>query len=527
MDTDPEPVIILSKKRDKASPRKIAFLILVKYFKERKSLKVTLNYYFKDYKLSALNRRFIFNIVKGTVRYYLKIDFILSLFSDKNIKDIDFKVLNILRMGIFQLMYMDKVPDYSTVNESVELAKKNVSISSSKFVNAILRRVSSTPDTGLFIEGEIKRLIEDEIDRISISYSYPRWLVKYWTTWYGKEKCILICQSLNENPHTYLRFNRNKIAREDLLGELGIETADSELCNSSSKKSRKFTPDYIKVENDNFKIFQENILEDAIEVSSVQDIAKTNAYNKGLISIQDISSRIAVKYFLEPSKGEKILDVCAAPGGKTTYIAELVGDKGEVVSVDISRKRIGLLKDNLGRLNIKNVEVIEADAAKKDFLERSKSAIFNRNYKKKIKSVDCAGYFDSILIDAPCSAFGTISKDPDVKYSKTMNDIIRLSELSYRMIVNCGRYLKTGGKLVYYTCTLSPLENQQVIDKLLKEFNGKYTAQKPAIPDILMSILKSKKDNTCRDSKEETCLEIMPYYFGSEGGFVCSLIKKI
>src|SRR4030065_1844925 len=123
MDTDPEPVIILSKKRDKASPRKIAFLTLVKYFKEGKSLKDTLNYYFKDYKLSALDRRFIFNIVKGTVRYHLKIDFILSLFSDKNIKDIDFKVLIILRMGIFQLIYMSKVPDSSTVNESVKLAK--------------------------------------------------------------------------------------------------------------------------------------------------------------------------------------------------------------------------------------------------------------------------------------------------------------------------------------------------------------------------------------------------------------------
>ncbi len=526
MDTDPEPVIILNEKKDKTNPRKIAFLILVKYFKERKPLKDTLNYYFKDYKLSALDKRFIFSIVKGTIRYHLKIDFILSLFSDKNIKDMDFKVLNILRMGIFQLIYMDKVPDYSTVNESVGLAKKNASISSSKFVNAVLRRVSSTPDIGLFIEGEIKRLIEDEVDRISISYSYPRWLVKYWTTWYGKEKCILICRALNENPRNYLRFNKSKITREELSKELNIETAESKYSNPGTKKSGGPILDYIKIKDSDYNFFQENILEGVVKVASVQDIAKTNAYNKGLISIQDISSQIAVKYFLEPFKGEKILDICAAPGGKTTYIAELISDEGEVVSVDISKKRLRILQDNLDRLNIKNVEVIEADAAKKDFLERSGNTIHDRNSKNKIISGDYAGYFDKILIDAPCSAFGTISKNPDVKYSKTINDIIRLSELSYRMVVNCDRYLKDGGKLVFYTCTLSPIENQQVIDKFLKEFIGKYTAQKPAIFDMLMSILKSKKDNTCRGDKETTCLEIMPYYFGSEAGFACSLIKK-
>ena len=140
---------------------------------------------------------------------------------------------------------------------------------------------------------------------------------------------------------------------------------------------------------------------------------------------------------------------------------------------------------------------------------------------------DYAGYFDRIFIDAPCSAFGTISKNPDVKYNKTMDDIIRLAEMSYKMIVNCDKYLKNDGRLVFYTCTLSPVENQQVIDKFLKEFNEKYDVIKPDVSGILTSTLDLKEDFTCLEGKEGGYLEIMPYYFGGEGGFVCSLIKKL
>ncbi len=128
------------------------------------------------------------------------------------------------------------------------------------------------------------------------------------------------------------------------------------------------------------------------------------------------------------------------------------------------------------------------------------------------------------MVDAPCSAFGTISKNPDAKYNRTMDNLVRLSEMSYRMMVNCDIYLKAGGKLVFYTCTLSPIENQQVIGKFLGEFKKRYTIEKPDIPDELTSILNSKENMI--GTREETCLEIMPYYFGSEAGFVCSLLKK-
>lgn len=259
-----------TEKRIAVNPRKVALLILTKYFKEKKSLKDIINSFFEVYELTSLDRRFVFNIIKGTVRYYLKIDFVLSLFSDRDIKNIDFTVKNILRMGVYQLLYMDKIPSYSTVNESVELTRKNASISSSKFVNAILRKISSTPDIDSFINEEIKKQAKDEADRMSIDYSYPDWLIKYWVDWYGIEKTALICRSLNENPHTYLRFNKEKITREEILKESGMKSIVS----------------------------QDNILTGSIEVSSVQDISETDIYRRGLISVQDLSSQIAVRYFM-------------------------------------------------------------------------------------------------------------------------------------------------------------------------------------------------------------------------------------
>jgi len=488
----------LNEKKDGLGPRKIALLILNRYFKTKKSLKDIINHYLGHYRLSGLDRRFIFNIAKGTVRYFLKIDFILSLFSDKKIKDIDFAVLNILRMGVYQHVYMDKVPSYSAVDECVKLAKKEVSLPASKFVNAVMRRVSSVSDLKSLLEEKLTKSVKKDTDKIGIRYSYPGWLVKYWLDRYGRKKTILICSSLNENPHVYLKFNKEKISKKELGKEMDIVPPKDNL-------------------------LLDNMLESAVEVSSVQDISETDIYKKGLVSVQDLSSQMAVEYFLKPLKNEKVLDVCAAPGGKTAYIAELVGNGGEVFSVDISREKLKILKSNLERLNIRNVRVMEADAKEQDFIEKSQDMGGKGNSKSKDMQDGYAGYFDKILIDAPCSAFGTISKNPDVKYNKSMDDIIRLSKESYRMMVSCERYLKAGGRLVFYTCTLSPLESQQVIGRFLEYFKKKYAIEKLDVPDKLISALDLMKDNINTD--KGTCMEIMPYYFKSESGFICSLIK--
>jgi 16S rRNA (cytosine967-C5)-methyltransferase len=489
----------LSDKKDATSPRKIVFLILNRYFKTKKSLKVIINSCLEEYSLSGLDRRFIFNLVKGTVRYFLKIDFLLSLFSDKKIKDIDFKVLNILRMGAYQLMYMDRVPSYSAVDECVKLTAKEISRASSKFVNAVLRRVSAVPDPELLVEEKLNSSAWSDAEKISLNYSYPVWLVSYWLGWYGREKTVLICRSLNKNPHFYLRFDKNRMPKKLLAKKIKTEQAGRTLVAG-------------------------DIMGGAAEVSSVQDIQGTDLYGEGLITVQDLSSQIAVRYFLDPRKNEKVLDLCAAPGGKTAYIAELVGTGGEVFAVDINSKRLEVLKSNLNRLRLENVKILRADAEKPDFLHGSRFMESGKQPGRKALPEDFEGYFDRIFIDAPCSAFGTISKDPDVKYNKTMGDIKRLSRISYRMMVNCGRYLRDGGRIIFYTCTLSPLENQKVIEKFLENFKNSYDHEIPERFGSLLSDPGIREDKA--GLKGKSFFEIMPYYFKSEGGFVSSIIKK-
>jgi 16S rRNA (cytosine967-C5)-methyltransferase len=492
-------VKVLNDKKGGASPRKIAFLILNRYFKTKKSLKVIINRCLGEYSLSGLDRRFIFNLAKGTVRYFLKIDFLLSLFSDKKIKDIDFKVLNILRMGTYQLMYMDKIPPYSAVDECVKLAVKEVSRSSSKFVNAVLRRVSAIKNPELLAEEKINGSARNDAEKISLNYSYPAWLINYWLDWYGSKKTVLICRSLNENPYFYIRFDKSRISKKLLAKKVKMAPAGKSFGTGS-------------------------LMESTAEVPSVQDIAETDLYREGVITVQDFSSQIAVRYFLDPAKNEKVLDLCAAPGGKTAYIAELVGTGGEVFAVDISSKRLEVLKNNIDRLKLKNVRVLQADAAEPDFLYNSSDMESSKQQGKKALPEDFEGYFDRVFIDAPCSAFGTISKDPDVKYNKTMGDIIRLSGLSYRMMVNCGRYLRDGGRITFYTCTLSPLENQQVIESFLENFKSSYRLEIPEKSGMLLEDPETIEDKAGLKGKK--FFEIMPYYFRSEGGFVCSIIKK-
>jgi len=517
------------------NPREISLLILSEYFRRKYSLKKIIEKYFKEYKLSSVDKRFIYNIVKGTVRNYLRIDFCISLFSNKKIENIDFPVLNILRMGIYQLAFMDKVPSYSAVDESVKIAKKSISLYSSKFVNAILRKVSSIPDINTYIEKRLKNIKKDEIKKISIWYSFPKWLIEYWIENYGNKKTVLICKSLNENPHVYLRFNKNKITREELIKKIGIKLRNIRLDSLKIKTMPGSAVGNVRVESDNYTkdyILSEDVLEDSIEVLSIRDILETDIYRKGLVSVQDLSSQIAVKYFLKPEKGEKVLDVCAAPGGKTTYIAQLMENEGEIISVDISKGRLRLLEENLERLNIKNVRIVAADAAKPDFLNIYKEILSNENLEhpgevfdgNNNSSKSTVGLFDKILVDAPCSAFGTISKNPDVKYNKKKEDLIRLSDISCRILSNCDKYLKAGGKVVFYTCTISPIENQMVIEKFIERFKGKYELEILNLYEDLKPILKYKEE--AERLKMISFFEIMPYFFNSEGGFICNLIKK-
>jgi len=249
----------------------------------------------------------------------------------------------------------------------------------------------------------------------------------------------------------------------------------------------------------------------AASISSASGLEKTKLFLEGQVTLQDISSQMAVRYFLDPRPGEKILDLCAAPGGKTSFMADLMENEGEIIAVDISDEKIRLLRQNISRMSSGIVKTLRSDASRSDFLGDEKYY----------------DYFDRIFIDAPCSALGTISKNPEVKYNKKKEDLERLSENTLAILSACGPYLKKGGRLVFYTCTLSPVENQQTVENFIKNSGDEYIIEKV---DSSSAILGPLGDETGGQagSEDKTVymqLEIMPYYLGSEGGFV-SVFKK-
>jgi len=465
-----------------------AFFIINEYTEKRNYLKDLINKHIEKPYFSDLDKRFIYEICKGTVKYLLKLDFLISLYSKLEIKKIEPQVLNILRISTYQLLFLSRVPAYSILDESVQIAKKYISLSSSKFINAVLRSISKQDNLSSYADKKIVKSIQAKIIKLSLKYSFPSWLIKYWYEEFGQDKTEKICACLNENPITFIRINSLKTNKILISNELSKLRA-------------------------NFKKRNDKLFEDTIVLASTQNLEDLSQFKEGFLNVQDFSSQIAVKYFLKPKKDERILDLCAAPGGKTTYMAELAGDRGEIVSVDISQKRIELLEENVRRAGLKSVKTVCTDASKKDFLDNTGNTL-NRSF---------INYFDKIFLDAPCSALGTISKNPDVKYNKNFEMIRRLSQFSFRMLENCKKYLKKEGKIIFYTCTISKIENQTVVEKFMEVNKGKYKFEKNLIPAILKDFLNKNKISL--DENVNNYFEIMPYYFQSEGGFITSIVK--
>ncbi|MHB9129444.1 MAG: methyltransferase domain-containing protein, partial [Candidatus Humimicrobiaceae bacterium] len=250
------------------------------------------------------------------------------------------------------------------------------------------------------------------------------------------------------------------------------------------------------------------------------DLIKTDLLSSGLIYIQDLSSQIALRYFLEPKANEKILDVCSAPGGKAINSSIMMNNTGKIIAVDNSLERIALIKENIKKMNIKNIEIMLADATMKSFLKTGFSEGETiKNNKQNIHDLK----FDKIFIDAPCSALGTAAKNPDTKYNKNMGDIENLKKNSLKILENCDEYLKIGGKIVFYTCTLSRIENFEVIENFLTLYKNKYEIDIIDTEKIFDEISPENKNEYIL--KSEGYFEIMPYYFKSEGATVCSIIK--
>lgn len=353
---------------------------------------------------SDVDKGLITNIVYGTLQHYRYVRYMWEQYPESVPRD---EIAILIDMSVYQLLFLDKVPDYAVLNEAVEIAKQQYEGKYEKFVNAILHNVIRNG----------KRVISgSEVERKAIQTSMPTWIVKMWAKQYGQDVCFQICESLNRIPHQCARVNTLKISKEEVM---------------------KLNPGFVEAK----------VAKDALYYLN-GNIAHTDEYKKGYVTIQDESAQLVCE-LLDPQSDETILDMCAAPGSKTCHIGSMMRNKGRLYALDIHEHRVALIKNNARRMGIIMVEAMCQDAT---HLEDT----FHENV------------FDRILLDGPCSGYGVISRKSDIKYhmqSEDMDSCIRMQEKLLDSAVN---YLKVDGIMVYSTCTLNKKENEKQIEAFLK-----------------------------------------------------------
>ena len=362
----------------------------------------------------------ISEIVYGVTTWRLTLDEIIKKYSKIKIKKISPWILNILRMGIYQIIFLDKIPKSAAVNESVNLAKRYGHASSSNFVNAILRKIEKTDYEEFFQIG-------DDIERISKITSMPKWIVEELMKNNEIKKVEEICKNSNIKPKITIRVNSLKINKQELIKKLkekGIE------CNEPQEK-----------------------VDDFLILEKIKNIENIDEFKKGYFTIQDISAGQTAR-ILNPQPGELVLDACSAPGGKTTYMAELMKNKGKIEAWDIHEHRTKLVEQNAQRLGINIIETKVKDAS-----------LYDEKLKEK---------FDKILLDVPCLGIGVIKRKPDIKWKRKPEDVKNITEIQKKILDNCSKYLKKNGVMVYSTCSILEKENQDIVDEFLKENNEYY-----------------------------------------------------
>ena len=441
--------------------REVALDTLLHIEKNQAYSNLLLNQMIRESKLGPKDVGLLTEMVYGTIQRKLTLDYFLKPFLKKQ-KKLELWVMILLRLSLYQMVYLDRIPERAIIHEAVEIAKKRGHRGISGMVNGVLRSIQRE---GLPDFGEIK----DPLERLSIEMSFPLWLIQKWAKQYGTEETKEISKSTLEPPNVTARVNCNKASVTEVLSSLEEENVEA--------KKGELSIDAIALSNGN--------------------LAKTRMFQEGYVTIQDESSMLVARA-LGPKKGDKVLDSCAAPGGKTTHIAELLGQEGKVISVDLHPHKVKLIEDQVKRLQLTNVETLVSDS---------------RHLQEHFKNEE----FDRILVDAPCSGFGVIRRKPDIKYSKRLEDIGQLAAIQLSILNSVAPLLKNDGTLVYSTCTIDQEENAGVVEKFLAE-NKEFFVDETLI-DRMPEVLKRYVQNGQ--------VQILPHYFGTDGFFIASFRKQV
>jgi 16S rRNA (cytosine967-C5)-methyltransferase len=449
--------------------REVALACLLNLSETDASIASVVDDAFKRSALNGRERRFANALIYGVVRWQQQLDWVLEHFINPRFR-LDTKHRAILRLGAFQLLHLDGIPPHAAIFETVQLAKN--SRKTRGFINAVLRSVQRK-----YTELSYPPLETHPIEHISFSQSYPKWLVKRWLDTRGLSWTLAFCEASNKVAPLTFRTNSLITDRDEL--------SESLKSNGLSAKVSEIAPDGIVIENRSITAY------DAVSSSNGEKTLK-DVLNRDDVYVQDESAML-VPYLLMSESPKLIVDLCAAPGGKTTHIACMMQNIGKIIAADISEKKLAMLQENCKRIGVENVETRTIDATK--------------------SGLSFINDADAVLIDAPCSGFGTLRRHPDIRWNKTLTQLLSLKNLQYSLLENAAPHIKPNGILVYSTCTIEPIENEEIINRFLEKF-PMFTVERAGafLPDIPQSAITS-----------EGFLQTFPHEHGVDGTFAARL----
>jgi 16S rRNA (cytosine967-C5)-methyltransferase len=439
--------------------RQFAYVALLEIYKKGAYTDIALNKILTTNKINPVDKGLICELVYGIVRRQRTLDYLISQFSPKKAEDQPLFLRIILQIGLYQLRYLTQIPPSAAVNTSVDLAKINKLGKLSGVVNGILRSYLRQSEVN-----DPLKLPDSPPERLGIMESFPNWIINNFIEQIGVTESEKLCHWYNQTPSLDLRVNPLKISLDELENKF-LEA--------------------------NIKVSRVNSLPQALRLAEGSgNVENFPGFEQGWFSVQDSSAQL-VTHFLNPQAGEVVIDACAAPGGKTTHIAELMGDEGEILACDIYPQRLKKLRENCDRLNLHSVKIEIGD---------SRTLTYDKG--------------DRLLLDVPCSGLGTLHKRPDIRWRQTPAKIQEITQLQQQLLENAAHWVKKNGVLVYATCTINKAENEDIIEKFLSN-NPQWEIEKPPSNFPYVNLEES-----------EPWIKIWPHKCNMDGFFMIKLHKK-
>ncbi|HAJ64420.1 MAG TPA: 16S rRNA (cytosine(967)-C(5))-methyltransferase [Cyanobacteria bacterium UBA8543] len=441
------------------NPRQLAFIALRDIHRQGAFTDIALDRVLRSAQINSADRRLVTDLVYGSVRRQRSLDAVIDQLGKKKAHQQPPELRTILHIGLYQLRYQQRIPASAAVNTTVELAKENGFKGLTGVVNGLLRQYERLAATG----ADLLQLPIEPVEHLGILHSFPDWMIKMWLEQLGVEETEQLCHWLNQSPTIDLRVNPLRVSIEDV--EAAMQSADVDV------RRVPHLPQALRV------------------VGGTGAVEQLPGFKEGWWTIQDSSAQL-VSHLLDPQAGDVVIDACAAPGGKTTHIAELMGDQGKIWAGDRAASRLKKLTENAKRLQLRSIQICTGDS---------------RNLPQFKDSAD------RVLLDAPCSGLGTLHRRPDIRWRTTPATVQELSILQVALLEQAATWVKPGGVLVYATCTLHTQENEEVIQPFL-ERHPHWQLEPPVASSFLSAF-----------SASEGWIKVWPHRYDMDGFFMVRL----